>query len=74
MSAFAEELDLRIDELRSQLAAARAEENDHLVETLLDELQNLVDLAESNDVDTGQMNQVLAFETGAIPVVAESES
>ena len=56
-------------ELRQRLAQARADEDDHEVDVLLQQLETLIDLADRSDVDTTQMEAVLAAETGALPVI-----
>ncbi|GAA1539982.1 MULTISPECIES: hypothetical protein [Brevibacterium] len=73
MSEFANQLDTRIDDVRHRIHEARSEGDDYLVETLIDDLQNLLELAGRNDVDTGPIVAVIAAETGAIPVVSEPE-
>ena len=69
MRGFQPALDERIDELRQRLAQARADEDDHEVDVLLQQLETLIDLADRSDVDTTQMEAVLAAETGALPVI-----
>lgn len=71
MSEFEAGIDQRIELVRAELAKARAEENDYLEELLISELESLIELAERNDLDTGQMKQVLTAETGAIPIIEE---
>ena len=73
MSEFANQLDTRIDDVRHRIHEARSAGDDYLVETLIDELQNLLELADRNDVDTGPIVAVIKAETGAIPVVPEPE-
>lgn len=72
-SQFETELNKHVDALRELLADAREEENDLAVESLIGELEGLVQLAERNDVDTGNMQKVLAVETGTIPIVEVEE-
>lgn len=69
MQRFQTALDERISELREHLAAARAQDDDHEVESLIQQLETLIDLADRSDVDTTQMEAVLAAETGALPVI-----
>ncbi|MBU8577277.1 MULTISPECIES: hypothetical protein [Brevibacterium] len=71
MSEFENELDKRVSELQEQLAQARREDNEHLVESLVGQLEGIVDLADANDVDTGEMKRVLATETGQIPIIED---
>ncbi|MFB9777980.1 hypothetical protein [Brevibacterium otitidis] len=71
MSEFETELDKRVSELQEQLAEARRNDDEHLVESLVGQLEVLVDLADANDVDTGEMKRVLAVETGQIPVIKD---
>ncbi|GAB3558470.1 hypothetical protein [Spelaeicoccus albus] len=73
MSEFEHGLNERIDQTRAQLAVARDEGDDYLVEVLLGDLESLVELAGDNDVATGEMKQILAAETGTIPVIEEPE-
>lgn len=69
MSSFRTGLDERIAELRHRLAAAREEEDQHEEEMLLGDLETLVDIAGRSDVDTTELETVLAVETGAIPII-----
>lgn len=71
MSEFENELDKRVSELQEQLAQARREDNEHLVESLVGQLEGIVDLADANDVDTGEMKRVLATETRQIPIIED---
>ncbi|WP_350268943.1 hypothetical protein AAFP32_09545 [Brevibacterium sp. CBA3109] len=73
MSEFANQLDNRIDDVRHRIHEARSDGDDYLVETLIDELQNLLELADRNDVDTGPIVAVITAETGAIPVIPAPE-
>ncbi|WP_113904664.1 MULTISPECIES: hypothetical protein [Brevibacterium] len=73
MSEFADQLDTRIDDVRQRLHEARAAGDDFLVENLIDELENLLALADRNDVDTGPIAEVIRAETGSIPVIVEPE-
>ncbi|AZL07654.1 MAG: hypothetical protein ACTMKZ_00765 [Brevibacterium aurantiacum] len=73
MSEFANQLDTRIDDVRHRLQEARSEGDDYLVETLIDDLQNLLELADRNDVDTGPIAAVITAETGAIPIIPAPE-
>ncbi|WAL41056.1 hypothetical protein BRM1_04105 [Brevibacterium sp. BRM-1] len=72
-SEFEAELDRRIADLQERLRAARAADEDYLVESLVDELQGLVEIAGDNEVDTAEMQRILAAETGAIPIVPEAQ-
>lgn len=69
MSEFADQLDTRIDDVRHRIHEARSAGDDFLVENLIDDLQNLMELADRNDVDTGPIAEVIQAETGALPVV-----
>ncbi|RAD58972.1 hypothetical protein DN508_37205, partial [Burkholderia multivorans] len=69
MSEFAEQLDSRIDDVRHRLQDARSAGDDYLVENLIDDLENLLELADRNDVDTGPIVEVIKAETGALPVI-----
>lgn len=69
MSSFRTGLDERIAELRHRLAAAREEEDQHEEEMLLGDLETLVDIAGRSDVDTTELETVLAVETGALPII-----
>ncbi|GAA1800499.1 MULTISPECIES: hypothetical protein [Brevibacterium] len=71
MSEFADQLDNRIDDVRHRLHDARDAGDDFLVESLIDDLENLLELADRNDVDTGPIAEVIKAETGAIPVIPE---
>ncbi|MBM6592255.1 hypothetical protein [Brevibacterium sp. RIT 803] len=73
MSEFANQLDTRIDDVRHRIHEARSAGDDYLVETLIDDLQNLLELADRNDVDTGPIAAVITAETGAIPIVPAPE-
>lgn len=72
MSEFVRGVNERIDEIRTQLAAAREDDDEYLVEILLGRLESLVDLADNNDVDTSAMKQIVDVETGALPVVEDN--
>ncbi len=73
MSEFADQLDTRIEDVRHRLQEARSAGDDFLVESLIDELENLLALADRNDVDTGPIAEVIQAETGAIPIIVEPE-
>jgi hypothetical protein len=73
MSEFADQLDTRIDDVRHRIHEARSAGNDFLVENLIDDLQNLMELAGRNDVDTGPIAEVIQAETGALPVIPSPE-
>ncbi|WP_101649747.1 hypothetical protein [Brevibacterium ihuae] len=72
MSEFEAELHRHVSALRELIATARLEDNELAVDSLLGELEGLVRLAERNDVDTRELQQVLDTETGAIPIVEEA--
>lgn len=74
MSEFEHGINERIDQTRAKLAAARADDDDYLVDILLSELESLVELADNNDLETGEMKQILAVETGVLPVITEDNS
>lgn len=69
MSRYRSGLDERIAELRHRLAAAREDEDQHEEDVLLGDLETLVDIAGRSDVDTTELEAVLAVETGAIPII-----
>lgn len=71
-SEFEAELDRRIADVRAKISQARAEGEDYRTETLVGELQGLVEIAGENDVDTAEMQRVLAVETGSVPIVPEA--
>lgn len=71
MSEFEHGLNERIDQTRAQLAVARRDGDDYLIDVLLGDLESLIELAGSNDVATGEMKQILAAETGTIPVIED---
>src|SRR5699024_8105114 len=73
MSEFADQLDTRIDDVRHRIHEARSAGDDFLVENLIDDLQNLMELAGRNDVDTGPIAEVIQAETGALPVIPSPE-
>lgn len=73
MRGFQTALDERIAELRQKLAEARADEDDHLVDVLLQQLETLIDVADRSDVDTTQMKAVLAAETGTLPIIPDPQ-
>src|SRR5699024_3319057 len=70
MSSFQAALDERIVELRQRLAAARDAQDQHEEEALLGHLETLIDIAGRSDVDTTEMEAVLAVETGALPIIS----
>lgn len=74
MRGFQTALDERIAELRQKLAEARADEDDHLVDVLLQQLETLIDVADRSDVDTTQMEAVLAAETGTLPIIPDPQA
>lgn len=69
MNRFQAALDERIVELRQRLAEARDEEDQYEEEALLGHLETLIDIAGRSDVDTTEMETVLAVETGSIPII-----
>lgn len=69
MSEFENELDRKVAELRARISQARADDDDFKAESLVEELSSVVSLASDNDVDTTEMERILAVETGAIPVI-----
>ena len=73
MSEFENQLDTRIDDVRHRIQEARSAGDEYLVETLIDDLQNLLELADRNDVDTGPIAEVIKSETGALPIIPEPE-
>ena len=74
MRGFETALDERIAELRQKLAEARADDDDHLVDVLLQQLETLIDVASRSDVDTTQMEAVLAAETGTLPIIPDPQT
>ncbi|HJG80127.1 MAG TPA: hypothetical protein K8V08_06920 [Brevibacterium senegalense] len=74
MRGFETALDERIAELRQKLAEARADEDEHLVDVLLQQLETLIDVASRSDVDTTQMEAVLAAETGTLPIIPDPQT
>lgn len=74
MRGFQTALDERIAELRQKLAEARADDDDHLVDVLLQQLETLIDVASRSDVDTTQMEAVLAAETGTLPIIPDPQA
>ena len=74
MRGFETALDERIAELRQKLAEARADEDEHLVDVLLQQLETLIDVASRSDVDTTQMEAVLAAETGTLPIIPDPQA
>lgn len=73
MSEFADQLDTRIDDVRHRIHEAREVGDDFLVENLIDDLENLLELAGRNDLDTGPIARVIEAETGALPIVPDPE-
>ena len=73
MSEFADQRDTRIDDVRHRIHEARSAGDYFLVENLIDDLQNLMELAGRNDVDTGPIAEVIQAETGALPVIPSPE-
>lgn len=71
MSRFQDELDARIAELRERLAGARAQGDEQTESELLGDLETLIDIADRSDVDTTQMEAVLAAETGTLPLIPD---
>src|SRR5699024_6247221 len=73
VSEFAVQPDTRIDGVRHRIHEARSSADGFLVENLIDDLQNLMELAGRNDVDTGPIAEVIQAETGALPVIPSPE-
>ncbi|HJH13103.1 MAG TPA: hypothetical protein K8U86_05565 [Brevibacterium ravenspurgense] len=73
MSGFAEGLDNKVELLREQLAEAREAGDEFREQALLEELSDTVNIAGENDLDTSELEKVLAAETGTIPVIDDPE-
>lgn len=73
MNSFALEIQDQIDRVRTRLDDARTQQDEHLESVLLGELESLVGIADRNDLDTNQLHQVLAVETGSIPVIPDPD-
>lgn len=73
MSEFADQIDNRIDDVRHRIQEARNAGDDFLVDNLIDDLQNLLELADRNDADTGPIAHAIQAETGALPIIPEPE-
>lgn len=74
MDHFATEINDQIDRLRTALEEARSEQNELRESALLGEMESLVGIADRNGLDTGQLHNVLAVETGALPVIPEKDA
>ncbi|WP_019175242.1 hypothetical protein [Brevibacterium ravenspurgense] len=73
MSGFAEGLDNKVELLREQLAEAREAGDEFREQALIEELSDTVNIAGENDLDTSELEKVLAAETGTIPVIDDPE-
>ena len=71
MSAFTDEIDRKADLLREKINEARENDNEFLAEQLIDELRNIELIAREHDLDTSEIRQVIATETGQLPVINE---
>lgn len=71
MSEFTDEIDRKADLLREKINEARENDNEFLAEQLIDELRNIELIAREHDLDTSEIRQVIATETGQIPVINE---
>lgn len=69
MSEFTDEIDRKADLLRKKINEARENDNEFLAEQLVDELRNIELIAREHDLDTSEMQRVIAAETGQLPVV-----
>ena len=71
MSEFTDEIDRKADLLREKINEARENDNEFLAEQLIDELRNIELSAREHDLDTSEIRQVIATETGQLPVIKE---
>lgn len=71
MSEFTEEVERKADLLREKIVEARENDNEFLAEQLVDELRNIELIARDHNLDTSEIRQVIAAETGQLPVVDE---
>ena len=71
MSEFTDEIDRKADLLREKINEARENYNEFLAEQLIDELRNIELIAREHDLDTSEIRQVIATETGQLPVIKE---
>lgn len=71
MSEFTEEVERKADLLREKIAEARENDNEFLAEQLVDELRNIELIARDHNLDTSEIRQVIAAETGQLPVIEE---
>ncbi|GAA1198767.1 hypothetical protein JOE56_001952 [Brevibacterium paucivorans] len=71
MSEFTEEVERKADLLREKIVEARENDNEFLAEQLVDELRNIELIARDHNLDTSEIRQVIAAETGQLPVVEE---
>ncbi|MDK8346413.1 hypothetical protein QP868_05420 [Brevibacterium sp. UMB1308A] len=69
MSEFTDEIDRKADLLREKINEARENDNEFLAEQLIDELRNIELIAREHDLDTSEIRQVIATETGQLPVI-----
>ncbi|MDK7750190.1 hypothetical protein QP572_07485 [Brevibacterium sp. UMB10442] len=71
MSEFTDEIDRKADLLREKINEARENDDEFLAEQLIDELRNIELIAREHDLDTSEIRQVIATETGQLPVINE---
>ncbi|MCG7299160.1 hypothetical protein MHX53_08895 [Brevibacterium sp. ACRRH] len=71
MSEFTEEVERKADLLREKIVEARENDNEFLAEQLVDELRNIELIARDHNLDTSEIRQVIAAETGQLPVIEE---
>lgn len=71
MSEFTDEIDRKADLLREKINEARENDNEFLAEQLIDELRNIELIAREHNLDTSEIRQVIATETGQLPVINE---
>lgn len=71
MSEFTEEVERKADLLREKIVEARENDNEFLAEQLVDELRNIELIARDHNLDTSEIRQVIAAETGQLPVIDE---
>lgn len=71
MSEFTEEVERKADLLREKIVEARENDNEFLAEQLVDELRNIELIARDHNLDTSEIRQVIAVETGQLPVIEE---
>lgn len=71
MSEFTDEIDRKADLLREKINEARENDDEFLAEQLIDELRNIELIAREHNLDTSEIRQVIATETGQLPVINE---